>query len=159
MSLAQDIAKFNEKLDAAIAVAMESEKYVFGNVKFAISVSTLENVYPKYEPHGHFMHYERRWGDGGLADPDNNELVKEECGPTGNGYMITVRNNTEGVDGEGPIDQVIEEGYGYTWEYSDIYAKQPFPRPFYGAAERSMIENGTFESALKRGLQDAGFTF
>ena len=155
MSIEADIALFNAKLDTAIASAMEKD--VFAAARDCIIASVFPNVYDKYTPHGKVMHYERRYDDGGLADPENIERVGG--GPTPTGYEIEIRNMTEGIDGGGPIDQIIETGMGYEWEGSDIYKKQPYPRPFYDAAEKMMIRDGYFENALMRVLQAEGFRF
>ena len=154
MGIEADIALFNEKLDIAVALTMQNE--VFEEARACILTAVFPDVYEKYTPHGKNP-YERRYDNGGLSDYQNIELVAS--GTTGSGYEIEVRDMAEGIDGEGPIDQVIETGVGYSWTESDIYKKQPYPRPFYADAEKMMINNGLFENALRRGLQNAGFKF
>lgn len=151
MSIEADIAAYNARLDAAIADTMMTD--VFIAARDHILLSVFENVYDKYTPSGQNP-YERRYDNGGLSDFRNIELVSS--GPTANGFEIEVRDMAEGIDGEGPIDQVIESGVGYTWTESDIYKRQPYPRPFYEGAEKMMMQSGAFERALMDGLRRRG---
>ena len=150
MGLAQDIAAFEAKLGAAVEDTMERE--VFLNAGLAIVQSVFPNVYERYDPD----EYVRRYEEGGLADPRNMEITERRYDRAGGRYEIEVRNTTEGVDGEGPIDQVIEKGVGYDWKGSRIYRQQPYPRPFYEAAEKIAAEGGYVESALRDGLRRHG---
>ena len=146
----EEIAGFERRLDEAVRDTMENE--AFGYARSCILAKVMTEVYDKYKP----TEYERRYDEGGLSDYRNIEIEERNYDAGGGRYEIGVRNLTEGIDGEGPIDTVIEEGVGYTWKGSRIYAMQPYPRPFYAPAE-AMIEEGNYlERALGEGLERNG---
>lgn len=152
MSLAADIAAFNARLDAAIADVMEHDIYNLALTSILAVIFPM--VYDKYDSPA-IEPYERRYDNGGLSDPRNIKLVGS--GPVPNGYYIEVRDLAKDEDGL-PLDEIIESGEGYHWKESQIYKKQPYPRPFYEAAEKFAVEGGWFANDLKKGLQDRGFT-
>lgn len=102
---------------------------------------THEDVYGQYEA----LYYVRRGESGGLADYNNYEVIN-----TGR-MEITVYNNTTGNDVYAPpksqgydsgyINDIIEQGAGYHWTNSEIYKKQPFPRPFMQKAADAFMDN------------------
>ena len=124
------------EIDAIMGDPMTATVLQLSAVKFV-----EENVYPYYgsteeakafgdKDPSRSNHYIRRLDNGGLADPDNYEVMKDRM-------KLTIINNTHGNErqpGErwtsGPINDIIEEGVGYGWEHSDIYMDQPAPRPF-----------------------------
>lgn len=152
MSLAQDIAAFNLRLDTALKETMEYD--VFNEARDAILAHVFDDVYDKYTSHAKDP-YERRYTEGGLADTSN--IVLTASGPTGDGWEITVEDLAPDQDGL-PVAEIIESGEGYHWENSEIYQKEPYPRPFHKKAEKDVYQTGAFAAGLKRGLRGHGFT-
>lgn len=148
MSIEQDIAVFNVKLDAALKSIMENEVFVLA--RDAIIASVFSEVYGKYEP----SEYQRRYDSGGLADPNNIVMVESQA--TADGYEIAVQNQTRDDYDHRLIAPIVESGEGYEWEQSRIYKMQPYPRPFHEKAEE-MIGDGLLDNALERGFRARGF--
>lgn len=117
------------------------EQYTQDVLKQTASSMVYKNVYPYYgstemseaeagKDHSRSNLYIRRLEDGGLADPDNYEVIKDKL-------ALTIINNTCGNGNQpgerwtsGFINDIIEEGEGYGWRHSAIYEDQPAPRPF-----------------------------
>lgn len=107
-------------------------------------------VYPFYAPHG-IHKYQRRYDEGGLMDPKNYEVTTE-------GEMsIRVTNNTPGNGNQpgeswfsGLINDIIESGTGYGWTHSDIYADQPYPRPFMQDGIDAFVDDYLLEEIRER---------
>ena len=160
MSLAQDIANFNRKLDEAIQQTMETE--VFFAAQVAILNAVESEVYQAYNwpypPSDKPEHYERRYEKGGLADPSNIELVSS--GPTGDGWEIEVQNRTRDDISQRLIAPVVETGQGYEWEDSEIYRSEQ-PRPFHKKAEEIVANEKdpylSLDGSIARGLRNRGF--
>lgn len=114
--------------------------------------STKDLVYAKYEPKGSPKYTDpgypisRRYDQDGLMDWHNyhvlnigkmNMTVINET--KGNSAWASVGSSgrilgwvyfpSEGWD-PGYINDIIEEGVGYHWTRSEIYQRQPYPRPF-----------------------------
>ncbi len=99
-----------------------------------------EDVYNAYSP----TLYERRKENGGLLDDANflTEMVDDNT--------LKVKNVTHGSGKY--IVPIIEEGVGYTWENSNIYGRQPFPRPFV-ANTREELRGEKLRLAISKALQ------
>ncbi len=92
-----------------------------------VEVSAAKNVYAWYGP----TQYERRYS---FYDDDTYEVT------TGRLTMsITSWARGEGKAGIYLTD-VIESGIGYEWTKSDIYAMQPYPRPFMEAGVNDFVD-------------------
>lgn len=111
-----------------------------------ITESARVNMYDKYVSHA-ASPYERR---GSYLNSDN--------------YTTDVNGNTltisEEIHGQGKalnLTEALEEGTSYEWTKSEIYAMQPFPRPFFGKAIDDGIASGEIEAALRNGLTRNGF--
>lgn len=117
--------------------------------KEEMSQTIKEEVYKSYSP----TEYERREDDGGLSDVRN--MVAK---PEGNNE-ISIRNMTTGSgdDYSQLIDQIIVYGQGYTWEESEIYKMQPFPRDFYKMTAERLKGNQKHLTAFKAGMTKLGF--
>lgn len=117
--------------------------------------STQELVYDKYEPKGHPKYTDpgypisRRYDSDGLKDWRNYHVLNI-------GKMnMTVINETKGNSYWNPqwnpsawdpwdpgyINDIIEEGVGYNWKKSEIYQKQPYPRPFMEKACDKFVDD------------------
>ncbi|MFC0903873.1 hypothetical protein ACFHWD_04105 [Clostridium sp. MT-14] len=121
-----------------------------------VEIETIEKtVYDAYYP----MMYERRMSNNGLIDRKN---IDAQFTDNVNGISMYVTNNTRGntkwIMGStsGYIEHIIEEGIGYTWEYSDIYKQQPYPRPFTKNTINDLKQNKQYVQALKNGLKKSG---
>ena len=120
-----------EREVGAVMTSPESQRQLKEHARAA----AFEYVYPLYGDMSTAntpgtRKYKRRYASGGLGDPDNYEVLTGDL-------ELTVINNTTG-NGEqpgeswtsGPINDIIEEGEGYGWRFSEIYMNQPCPRPF-----------------------------
>ena len=97
----------------------------------------VENyVYPLYEPE----EYVRRERKGGIADPS---MYSYNVDPSTNTLRVSDNRREVGV---------VESGIGYQWEESDIYAMQPYPRPYFNKAEQDIVADGEAEAALIRAI-------
>lgn len=125
--------------------------------------STIDLVYAKYEPHGSPKYTDpgypisRRFDRDGLQDWHNyhvlnigkmNMTVINETkgnsawaskGPSGR-ILGWAYYPSEGWD-PGYINDIIEEGFGYHWRRSEIYLKQPYPRPFMEQACNKFVDD------------------
>lgn len=148
MGIEQDVAMFEAKLNAAIDIAMQTD--VLDIAKIEISNAVDKEVYKNYDP---TMYQRRKFSKGGLADV--NVINKVSYDPVNR--ILEVRDDS--VDGKTGrlVAPVVESGKGYTWKNSNIYAMQPFPRPFHKIAEHNLKVSGEFEKALEISLISQGF--
>lgn len=113
--------------------------------------------------------YKRRYDDGGLGDKENMIASVKDVGSSGRTHELQVENfaglqdygpNFRGVFiGIGPspapghyaarLDEIVETG--------DPAYRQPYPRPFYAATEKFLVDSGIVENEIKSGLIMAGF--
>lgn len=94
------------------------------------------DVYPLYSP----TQYERRMRNGGIADPF---MYSYNVDPSTQTLRVSDNRREVGV---------VESGIGYQWEDSQIYAMQPYPRPYFNKAEQDIIADGEAEAALIRAI-------
>jgi len=78
----------------------------------------------------------------------------------GNKIIIRLINNTLGNDdykyhSNDYIDLIIAKGNGYTWENSNIYNMQPYPRNFYETATQ-LLKDGDVRNTIIRELKSKG---
>lgn len=106
------------------------------------------SVYARYEP----TEYIRREDDGGLSDKKN---MIHDIEISNNKIIITLYNDTKGVESMDYIDDVIVTGTGYTWEDSVIYQAQPFPRDFYEETKK-LLSTPECMNLIKERLINAG---
>ena len=139
MSLAQDIAAFEARLNNAIHATMQAQ--VADTAKAAMQEALDEKVYGAYEP----TYYQRKYKAGGLADPENMETEYDRATMT-----LTMENVRRDEVTNRLVAPVVESGRGYN------YYSLP-PRPFHAYTEE-LMGNGLFEQALEYGLKQAGFT-
>lgn len=139
MSLAQDLALFEAKLNAGIQSAMEGP--VADTAKAFLSEAVETEVYEKYEP----QVYRRKGLHGGLADPENMDARYDAKDMTLEVEDVRRDDNTNRL-----VAPVVESGRGY-----DYFS--PGARPFHRTAEKNMARSGAFEQALDYGLRRAGF--
>lgn len=147
MSLADELAAARAKFDTAVDNAMELD--VAEDVKTYIQMAVQSEVYEGYTP----TEYERRGtGMGGLQDRD---VMEVKYSPSD--HLLEVADmSTDFITGR-LIAPVVESGTGYTWEASEIYQMQPYPRPFHKVAEKNIIQSGDAEMALELGLKRQGY--
>lgn len=121
------------------AMEQEVEKVARDTLKLNVD----EEVYKKYNSKAKNP-YKRT---GGLKEDKNIETKMEDD------TTLTIRSirSENGRD----IAKVIEDGEGYTWVHSEIYKRQPFPRPFHEKTAE-MLEKGLAKDALKEGLKRQG---
>lgn len=134
----QDAEAILKKAQDIIGREMQWSHFPFQHMVKVVQKKIQSNVYDKYEP----TQYKRRKKNGGLQD------------------TFQAHEIADGIDTIGIVDNrhetiVVESGEGYTWTNSRIYAMQPFPRPFYEAAEDELIADGQIENYLQQQL-DAG---
>lgn len=96
-------------------------------------------------------YYNRREENGGYGDRGNIIVT-----PIQNG-VVRIENITKGNENEPfadavgqSIDEIIETGYGYTWN------RQPPPRPIFEFTE-SELSNGLLETMYRIKLKDMGY--
>lgn len=110
---------------------------------------TVYNVYTSKD-------YKRRYdSNGGLADMSQ---FNYKINVTNNGFTIDVYDDAKG-NGDNSneyLDEIIVKGDMYTWEESDIYKMQPFPRDFYQATLESLIDKGTLFNIIQSKLRAKG---
>lgn len=135
----KDLEKYAQK---AITNAMKKE--VSNVARSTLKEHIVEDVYDEYTPSGRNP-YERT---GGLLQDSNIETKMVDDN------TLSVRSTRE-EDGR-DIAAVIEYGYPYTWEDSQIYKMQPFPRPFHALAAKELEEKELAKKALKKGLERQG---
>lgn len=144
MSIEAELSKFTVELENAVHRAMEGA--VADLAKATMQQAVDDIVYKGYTPSG----YLRRKDDGGLRDIENMETEYDRDTMT-----LTLTNVTRDYHYSGTKERlvapIVEKGVGYTWKESEIYALQPFPRPFNAYTEK-MMENGLFEQALAHEL-------
>lgn len=130
MGVRQEADAILTRAKQAIASALNNEiaQIAKDNIQFRVE----SNVYPEYSP----TMYERRMREGGLADTNLYQASVDEGSLT-----LTVRDDRHEVG-------VVESGEGYTWEDSDIYDMQPFPRPYFQDAENDVVLDGEAEAVL-----------
>jgi len=141
------LKKIKEQLQDKIKIAMEDE--VAKKSREVMKRHLITDVYDKYTPGGK-LPYIRRYEDGGLLDDSNivTEMINDE--------ILRIENiTTDDFDKNRYLSKIIETGIGYTWKDSDIYKKQPFPRPFMENTADE-LENGNARDALKKGLKRQG---
>ena len=111
MADAFDFTDLFREIEAGIADVMSS-----GHARTVLSevmaLAAQSNVYGAYSP----TMYHRR------HTMDNPESYRVDA----SGLTITVENTRT----EPYVFDIVESGTGYTWEKSEIYRMQPFPRPY-----------------------------
>lgn len=145
----KSLAELNAYLQKQIDKSLQTD--VAENTKDLIKKHVETDVYAKYSP----TEYIRRKEDGGLLD-DENYLIT----PIENGVSIENITRDDGYatpsDPDRLVAPIVEDGVGYTWEWSKIYQKQPYPRPFIGNT-RDELAKGKAKEFLKKSLQGKGF--
>lgn len=117
----------------------------------------LEEVYNSYMSDADNP-YTRRYDNGGFSDTDN-YVCKVEV--KGNFVSLSIFNDTKGnEDYSGSsssyyIDKVIYDGK-YTWENSDIYKMQPYPRDWIQETIRRLYNSGELMKRLSKKLSAKG---
>lgn len=108
-----------------------------------------QDVYDVYEP----FYYDRRYDDGGLADPNNivssiegNTLIIENY-TLGNQYVGGYWGISKNTDK--PISNIIETGIGYDTRFN-------MKRPFMKNTIYDLATNKYHVKALKQGLTKLG---
>lgn len=111
MADAFDFTDLFREIEAGIADVMSSghARTVLSEVMALVAQS---NVYGAYSP----TMYHRR------HTMDNPESYRVDA----SGLTITVENTRT----EPYVFDIVESGTGYTWDRSEIYRMQPFPRPY-----------------------------
>jgi hypothetical protein len=134
------LAELENYLNDKIRNALETE------VK-KVAVQTMQSevvtsVYDKYTP----TQYERT---GGLAQEQNikSTLINDNT--------LEIENVREDEETGRLVAPVVESGTGYTWKESQIYKRQPFPRPFVENTAKD-LEDGLARKALTDGLKRQG---
>ena len=150
MSLLDEYTQISAQLHTDIDTVLLNE--VAETAKQYLQSSILENVYDAYAP----TQYERRYSDGGLADPEN--FVESIAGE----HTLEITDIASGNRSQpGPwtddLDDTIERGEPYLWLKSRIAEMQPYPRPFYKPAEDDFIDSGMFDRTLAEGLNAMGY--
>ena len=135
------------KLKEAMADAIRTE--VASTCVDLIQKSAQENMYNKYTPSGAHP-YERRYS---YLDDNNYQITIG--GEWGN--ELTISEHIKGQGFAENLTEAIESGDKYEWVWSNIFIKQPFPRPFFNVAIEEGISDGTIEKALENGLRRQGF--
>lgn len=144
MSLNDDIALIEAKIDAAVNLALRDD--VGELAKVFLSQSVKENVYDKYNPRV----YWRRKSEGGLMDIDTMESRYDPATKT-----LEVESMNVDDDTGRRVAPVVESGVGYN--YIRRGAKYLLPRPFHKPAEDNLIKSGVVDNALSMRLTQAGF--
>lgn len=161
MGIEQDIIVFMAKLDAAINETMLND--VANAAKDEIADAVQSEVYDKYRSEAESPYIRRGKYNGGLQDREAMVVTDYDSAS----HTITIEDRStendllaEDADGNSLygrlIAPIVEKGTGYTWEYSGMYIRQPFPRPFHKVAEKRFAQNGNFEKALEKGLKARG---
>lgn len=158
MTIAQALAQANTKIQAAIDQALTNE--VFQAVVDAESAAIDDVVYGVYSP----KQYMRRGMYGGMADPDNIEIV----GGSAHGGVLEVINTTEPNPGGcvtssrvttgKNLPKLIEGGDGASGNY-DFYSRNGAylrPRPFTARTIESLQGSKEHVKALENGLKRQG---
>ena len=108
--------------------------------------SARTNLYGAYTTHA--LHpYERR----------ESYLHKNEYTTEVNGHTLIISENIHGQGKAENLTEVLEAGTPYEWAKSEIYRKQPFPRPFFGKAIDDGIASGELDTALSNGIASKEF--
>ena len=111
MADAFDFTDLFHEIEAGISDVMSS-----GHARTVLSevmaLAAQSNVYGAYSP----TMYTRR------HTMDNPESYRVDA----SGLTITVENTRT----EPYVFDIVESGTGYTWDKSEIYRMQPFPRPY-----------------------------
>ena len=120
------------------------------------------NVYGAY--YNKYTHepnmYERRYGSGGLVDPDNFEGTMPESG------VIEVRNITSPDGAAFNLSELIEYGDGggsdgakyHYWPGVDTVGDFRNPRPFMEPTQEKLAKGDTLKNIIKEGLKRRGLT-
>lgn len=147
--------EFFEEMKRIVQETVEKEvvQYIYEVMQDMIALT----VYNAYSP----TDYDRRGeSDGGLGDITTYDY---KIDMSENGFNITVFANTQGnsnapnanLVGE-PIDEVIVTGQGYSWEQSNIYRQQPYPRDFYKATLDNLILTGALDNIVRQSFKEKG---
>lgn len=104
--------------------------------------------------------YERRYGSGGLVDPDNFEGIMPGSG------VIEVRNIAKPDGAAFNLSELVEYGDGggsggakYTyWKGVDTVGDFRDPRPFMGPTQEELAKGDTLKNIIKEGLERRGLT-
>ena len=120
------------------------------------------NVYGAY--YNKYTHepnmYVRRYGSGGLVDPDNFQGTMPESG------VIEVRNITEPDGGGFNLSELIEYGDGNGGDGAKYHYGKGVntvgdfhdPRPFMGPTQEELAKGNTLKNIIKEGLKRRGLT-
>lgn len=145
MALCADLQNFMDDLDIAISGVMQTD--VAEIIKAEISESAKENVYAAYEP----KFYSRRMGDGGVMDLRTMEQAYDGSQPdvkTLEVYSTAPWQQLWG--GAYPKDDLSDAIEAGTEKY---HMAKAGPRPFYGPAERHLMETGLIDAVLENGVR------
>lgn len=114
-------------------------------------------VYDAYESEA-IEPYERRGdgtrdGWGGLQNRDNMVAIVKD---NGDKIEMSIVNMAHGDDDARNtyLAPWIESGTGYYWKNSEVYYKQPFPRPFTKETYLELESSNEHVAAMKIGLTD-----
>lgn len=149
MSIESFVNRFNAALDESIRKAMEGP--VTTAIKGAMVTAIDKEVFLKYSP----SEYKRRSKSGAPGGLQDWNVMESNYDPST--MTLEVQNMSRDDESGRLIAPVVEEGVGYQWEDSRIYAKQPFPRPFHKKAQEIAIQTGNVGAALRYQLKEDGF--
>lgn len=143
LGLNAEFITWEKRLLNAVADAINNE--VADAVKEKLTESVQNRVYAAYTP----ANYNRRGGNGGLADKEN---YHHTMAASGNKIVLAVSNDTTGnPDRSIFITNIIETGAGYNW--NGIVPA----RPFMDEGLQDGISNGDIENALAAAIKKRGF--
>lgn len=144
----KNLKELEKELRKRIDIAMLTD--VTQTVSEVMIDHIQQDVYDTYEP----TVYNRRWDNGGLADPNNvvssmegNTLIVENY-TLGNQY-INGRNGDVSKNYNKPIVNIIETGVGYDTRFN-------MKRPFIENTIYDLATNKYHVEALKQGLNKTG---
>lgn len=145
----KNLKQLEAAINKKIAKALQTE--VAETAKRVMSETIKDVTYQQYSP----TEYIRREDNNGLSDVRNMETTVQDDN------TISIRNMTEGNTSypqsyDGLIDEIIVSGAGYTWEGSQIYGMQPYPRDFYADTVEELKNTNELTYAMYKGLQKQG---
>ena len=115
-------------------------------------MESVDWFYSQYTPGGDNP-YQRRGESGGLRDASNVDV--KWYGDTLHVRNTAKTNASVGHD-MGMVDQYVIPGDRYTWQSSNIYSMQPFPRDFYTKAVEFLVSGAEYRNAVKKELSSLG---
>lgn len=144
MGIDDDIFEIKQHIGDVIEDTMRT--VVLDVIKNSMERAIEDVVYSGYDP----TQYVRREKDGGLIDPDN--IAIENYDRNDEEHTMTVKNyrSDRGRD----VAEIVNKGTGYTWKNSEIYQRQPYPRPFYSETDRILQDEGELDMFLEAALNN-----